>query len=259
MHNPDGFTFRSIISLLVAGNVSWKYYVDSHKHAQVQGTELPWPGSSNVSNPQPKEFYVWNPLPGFKKIRDNPKLMAHLVAQREFYSDLKNGTLPEVSYLVPDWNDSEHPPAVIQRGMWYVTRLVNAVMKSKYWDNSAIFITWDDYGGFYDHVPPPQLDAFGLGPRVPALLISPYAKAGHIDRRTYEFSSILKFIETRWHLPQLTERDAEARDMMGAFDFEQTPLAPYVIPVPKLKWKADKYRYCGYGPYVRIPGLARQR
>ncbi len=257
MHNPDGFTFRSIVTLLTQGKVSWKYYVDSHPH-HVPVTSLPWPGSSNVSNPKPKEFYVWNPLPGFKSIRDNPKLMDHLVAEREFYSDLRNGTLPQVSYLVPDWDDSEHPPVVIQQGMWYVTRLINAVMESKYWKNSAIFLTWDDYGGFYDHVAPPQYDAFGLGPRVPALLISPYARVNHIDRRNYEFSSILKFIETRWNLPQLTARDSRARDMTSAFDFNQKPIAPYLIPVPAMPHRAaGTYRYCGYSASVPIPGIAR--
>ena len=256
LHNPEGFTFHSIVTLLNAGNVSWKYYVETNPDKPV--TTLPFGNSKEVSNPKPKQFYVWNPLPGFKSIRDNPKLMDHLVAEEQFYSDLRNGTLPQVSYLVPDWDESEHPPAVVASGMWYVTRLINAVMQSQYWKNSAIFLTWDDYGGFYDHVAPPQYDAFGLGPRVPALLISPYARGNHIDRRTYEFSSILKFIETRWNLPQLTARDSRASDMMGAFDFNQKPLAPYVIPVPAMpKPQAGKYRYCMYPPSVRIPGVSQ--
>ncbi len=254
LHNPEGFTFQSIVTLLTAGNVSWKYYVETNPNAPV--TTLDFGNSKEISNPEPQQFYVWNPLPGFPSIRDNPKLMGHLVAQEEFLRDLRDGTLPQVSYLVPDWDDSEHPPAVIGSGMWYVTKLINAIMQSRYWHSSAIFLTWDDYGGFYDHVPPPQLDAFGFGPRVPALLLSPYARRGHIDRETYEFSSILKFIETRWHLPQLTSRDAEASDMMRAFKFDQKPLPPYVIPVPAANTPPPgKYRYCMYPSSVPIPDV----
>jgi len=116
--------------------------------------------------------------------------------------------------------------------MWYVTRLINALMNSPYWKNTAIFLTWDDYGGFYDHVPPPQVDAFGFGPRVPALVISPYAKPNYVSHYTYEFSSILKFIEERWSLGHMTIRDHRADDMRDCFNFNQTPNAPLVIPIP---------------------------
>jgi phospholipase C len=95
-------------------------------------------------------------------------------------------------------------------------------MRSKYWKNTAIFLTWDDFGGFYDHVPPPHYDIMGLGPRVPLLIISPWAKQGYIDSTEYEFSSVLKFIETVYGLDCMTDRDCGANDMMNAFDFEQT-------------------------------------
>jgi phospholipase C len=94
-------------------------------------------------------------------------------------------------------------------------------MRSKYWASTVVIMTWDDFGGFYDHVPPPHLDVMGLGPRVPLLIISPWAKAGHVDSTTYEFSSVLKFIETLFDLEHLTERDRTADTMLGAFDFDQ--------------------------------------
>lgn len=244
LDNKDGFEFASVFLRLKDKDISWKYYVDT------DGIKNPIAKSK-----QPKKFTYWNPLPGFKAIRDNPKMMAHLVGQSHFYSDLKKGTLPTISYLIPTYLDSEHPVATPVRGMWYVTHLINAVMRSKYWKNSVIFVTWDDYGGFYDHVAPPQLDAFGLGPRVPAIIISPYARSGFIDRNVYSFGSILRFIEVRWHLKHLTARDGRAKPMLAAFNFQQKPLQPLVIPIPKnlnVKFKGPT-PYCVYPPSVRLP------
>ncbi|HEY7875761.1 MAG TPA: alkaline phosphatase family protein, partial [Actinomycetota bacterium] len=99
--------------------------------------------------------------------------------------------------------------------------VVNAIMQSKYWKSTAIFVTWDDFGGFYDHVVPPQVDEMGLGPRTPLLVISPWAKEGYVDSTTYELSSVLKFIETVYDLRPLTHRDRAASDMLNAFDFSQ--------------------------------------
>jgi phospholipase C len=108
-------------------------------------------------------------------------------------------------------------------------------MESRYWDSTVVFLTWDDFGGFYDHVPPPHVDLYGMGPRVPALVISPWARRGHIDHRTYDFSSILKTIEELYGLPSLGQRDAHARPMWNSFDFNQVPLDP--LPL--------KRRWCG--------------
>ena len=243
LDDPDGFSFPSIVSLLKNANISWKYYVDT---SAIKGAYL--------KSKRPQQFTYWNPLPGFKEIRDNPSMMAHQVSQDQFTEDLQNGTLPDVSWLIPNYENSEHPVATAQAGMRYVTRLVNAVMKSKYWSSTVIFITWDDYGGFYDHVPPPELDAFGLGPRVPAIVISPYAKPGYIDKHQYEFSSILKLIEERWNLPHLTARDDKANDMRDAFDFNQTPNKPLIIPVPQ-PTPEELPPYCVYPPSVALPGV----
>jgi phospholipase C len=114
--------------------------------------------------------------------------------------------------------------------MDYVAYLVNQIMDSPYWASTAIIITWDDYGGFYDHVPPPQIDAYGEGFRVPTLVISPWAKRGFIDHTQYEFASFLKLAEHVFNLPSLGTRDVKANDMMNSFDFNQTPQPPLLEP-----------------------------
>ena len=152
--------------------------------------------------------------------------MKNVVPLADFFSDIKSGRLPSVCWIVPDGPDSEHPPHDSARGMWYVTKLVNAVMTSDFWKDTAIIITWDDYGGFYDHVAPPKIDKYGYGFRVPGLVISPYARPGFIDHTQFDFTSPLKLIETRFNLPALTDRDRTANNMLSCFDFKQQPLAP---------------------------------
>jgi len=179
---------------------------------------------------------------------------------KEYFSDLQKGTLPAFSWIIPDYQDSEHPVARVSDGMWYVTKLVNALMESPYWKDSVVFLTWDDYGGFYDHVPPPEMDAFGLGPRVPMLVISPYAKPGYISHYTYEFCSVLKFVEERWKLRHLTARDHWANDMRDCFDFERAPSASQVIPIPSdLPRSQPILDYGVYPPSVPLPKFAPPR
>ncbi len=248
LDDPDGFSFASMVNLFQKTNVSWKYYVETQ----------PLPAGKqkigiNLYYPDPKEYSLWNPLPGFKAVRENPRAMSHLVDLKEFYRDLQNNSLPEVSWIVPMLRDSEHPPQPLAQGMWYVTSLVNAVMESPSWNDSVIFLTWDDYGGFYDHVSPPTVDAFGYGPRVPAIVISPYAKANYISHFAYDFTSILKLIEERWGLGQLTARDDRANDMSDVFDFEQKPVPPLVIPVPPNLPKRTVEPFCEYQPAITLP------
>jgi phospholipase C len=114
--------------------------------------------------------------------------------------------------------------------MDYVAYLINQVMESQYWDSTAIVLTWDDYGGFYDHVSPPQVDAYGEGFRVPTLVISPWAKHGYVDHTEYEFASMLKLAEDNFGLPSLGTRDVKASDMMNSFNFTQQPQPPLVEP-----------------------------
>ena len=173
-----------------------------------------------------------NALLAIEHIFENPKLWGPKV-QDPFYTDengiaqdrviehIKQGKLKQATWIVPPPGTNEHPggPSVCVGENWTV-RHVNAIMKSKYWKSTAIFITWDDYGGFYDHVPPPQYDIMGLGPRVPMLIISPWAKQGFVDKTEYEFSSVLKFMETVFGLECMTPRDCQADNMLNAFDFE---------------------------------------
>lgn len=156
-----------------------------------------------------------------------------VVTDDDFLVDLGAGELPAVSWLIPDVEVSEHPAAgSMCAGENWTVEIVNAIMRSPEWRHTAIVITWDDFGGFYDHVPPPHLDLYGLGPRVPMLLISPWARQGLITSDLLEFSSVLKMIETIWDLPSLTERDAGASDMLDLFDFEGEP-APRLLREPR--------------------------
>jgi phospholipase C len=202
------FLFRTLIDLLTPAQVTWKYY-----NAKTVATA---PG-------------VWNPLPAFPAVGGNPLLLSHIVETTEFYKDLQNGTLPQVCWLVPHGVQSEHPPQDIRKGMTHVTNLVNAVMKSAYWNTCAIIIIWDDSGGFYDHVAPPNVDQFGYGFRVPAIVISPYSRKGTVVHTNYDMTSPLKLIETAFGLGSLTGRDASANNMLDCFDFGQAPLPTDVI------------------------------
>ena len=150
----------------------------------------------------------------WRNVRDPDTALGHI----------KKGRMAEVSWLVPPPGFNEHPGFVsVCEGENYTVRFVNAIMESEFWKETAIIITWDDFGGFYDHVPPPHVDEMGFGPRVPLLVISPWAREGFIDSTHFEFSSILKFMETIYGLEPMTERDARANNLLTAFDFSQEP------------------------------------
>jgi phospholipase C len=219
------FDFPTIMDELDAHGVSWRYYYNGENGYKTPG--------------------MWSPLPAFKSFKDNPSRLNNLAPNDEFVADVANGTLANVTWIMPREFESEHPPADIRVGEHYVTSTINAIMQSKYWNSTAIFLTWDDYGGWYDHVPPPQIDSFGLGFRVPCLVISPYAKEGFIDHTQADFTSILKFIETAYSLSPLTKRDAANSDMMGAFDFSQPPRENYIISGPYIHNHYPSFFYMG--------------
>ncbi|MEA2452020.1 MAG: phospholipase [Actinomycetota bacterium] len=192
------FDFKVLPDLLEEAGVSWRYY-----------------GNSG--------FY--SALLAIKHIRFSKHWGTDVVREGRFMSDIRNEKLREVSWVLPGVGYDEHPGAAhsVCKGENWTVRHLNALMRSDLWDSTAVVMVWDDFGGFYDHVPPPHLDVMGLGPRVPLLIISPWAKSGYVDSTTYEFSSVLKFIETLHGLDNLTARDEQASDMLGAFDFEQDP------------------------------------
>jgi phospholipase C len=216
-------TWATLAQELTLSNVTWAWYT---------GEAVPVSGT------------VWNVLPLFSYFQQHFQILdTHDLGTQSFLGALSNGTLPAVSWITPGgWHPSgmpsacagqdvsEHPPARQDCGMDYVTGLVNAVMKSKYWQDTAIVVTWDDYGGFYDHVAPPVVDSYGEGFRVPTLIISPWAKHGYVDHTVYEFGSMLKLAETVFHVPSLNTRDSSSNDMLNAFDFGQTPQPALVEP-----------------------------
>jgi phospholipase C len=179
----------------------------------------------------PKGF-GWSGFVAINHIRNTSQWTQHAVTDNvgteQFAADAAAGNLPPVTWLVAEGGTSDHAPWSICEGENWIVDQVNAVMNGPLWNSTAIFLTWDDFGGFYDHVAPQMKDSFGLGPRVPLIMISPYAKAHSIYKTPSEFSSVLKFMETVFHLPALTNRDGDPSltDLTDAFDFTQTPLSP---------------------------------
>jgi phospholipase C len=180
--SPGIVDWPTIVDLLDAHQVSWKCYN--------LGLGLGSTGS----------LEHFNGLTFFKKWQNDQRLQ---FTEDDYNADLKAGNLPQVSFLITEEFISEHPPTDIQSGQQKMSDVINALMSSSAWDSSALFLTYDEGGGFFDHVSPPQLDAYGLGMRVPALVISPYVKRGYVSGQLYEHSSILKFIERRFQLPSL--------------------------------------------------------
>ncbi len=180
----------------------------------------------------------WEPFEAIKYVRYGPDWKTDIIApQTRVLNDAKNGKLASVSWVTPSLEDSDHPHYLGDRGPSWVASVVNAVGKSRYWRSSAIIVVWDDWGGFYDNAPPPQLDYRGLGIRVPCLIISPYAKHGYVSHVQYEYGSILRFIEEVYGiLPGSIGSvpdgytDKRARSLNDAFDFYQKPRE--FIPIP---------------------------
>jgi phospholipase C len=204
---PPCFNGTTLADLLEAAGISWTYYAPSA-------------GESG---------YIWSTLGAFSQIRNTSLWTQRVVPYTQFVSDAQLGNLPAVSWVVQPGDVSDHPPASSCAGENFTVGQLNALMQGPDWSSTAVFLTWDDFGGFYDHLPPPKIDSFGLGPRVPLLMISPYVIPGRVSTTQYEFSSILKTIEERFGLPSLGGRDATANDLLDSFDFSQTPLPPLVL------------------------------
>jgi phospholipase C len=207
----------TIFDRLDARGISWKVYIQNYDAAS----------TFRAKGPEPAQV-VRAPVLAFARFVDDPQLAAHIVPLDDYYSDLEKGALPAVSYIVPA-GPSEHPPGNVQSGEAFVGNVVTALKVSTAWPTSAFMLSYDDWGGWYDHVAPPKVDAFGLGFRVPALLVSPYAKRGYVDGTQLDHTSLLKFIEDNWGLPPLSTRDARANDLLSAFDFHQQPRPPELL------------------------------
>ncbi len=220
---PQSYAFAEITELLGSGKIDWRYYVNRGKPAGAADG-----GAADIDSDETTYTY-WNPLPAFPAVKNDPTQFSRLTDAAQFYTAAQNGTLPQVSWVIPNSSVSEHPPASVATGMDYVTGLVNAVMNSPQWNSTAIFIAWDDWGGFYDHVFPPKVDKYGLGIRVPGLVVSPYARQGYVDHKTYAFESWLRLIEERFGQNPMTGRDNTANDMTDAFDFTQQPRPPVLM------------------------------
>ncbi len=220
---------RTMADMLNAHGISWKYYDTPIPQGATLSAAIK--GTCEGCNP----WAYWNPLDAKNSSYTDPAYTKNIVARQQLFWDVGNGTLPQVSWVIPSSPISDHPPANITLGMWWITDIVDRVMQSKYWQSTAIVVLWDDYGGFFDTVAPPTVDGYGLSFRTPALVISPYAKPGYLDHTVYGFESTLKFIEWRFGLPALTHRDSNANNLLNAFDFGQAPRNPVVIPLTKIQ------------------------
>jgi phospholipase C len=207
--------FPTLGDELSAAGVSWKMYAPS-----VGFVDGGFQGSAG---------YIWTVYDAIRHMRDTPQWAEHIVDISQFTTDAQNGQLPSVVWISTPTPVSEHTPASVCAGENWTVSLVTALANGPQWSQSAMFITWDDFGGFYDHVAPDQIDKFGLGFRVPMMVVSPYANPGYIDHTRSDFTSVLKFIEEDFNLPPLTTRDGQnSSDMTENFNFNTT--TPLSIP-----------------------------
>jgi len=237
---PPNFAWTDITYLLHKNHVSWRYYVEkgAEPDCRDDGATCP-PQSQGAKTPG-----IWNPLPNFATVHDANQL-ANMQGVANFRKAARSGDLPAVSWVTPNLAHSEHPPESVHVGQAWVTGLINDVMRGGDWKDTAVFVSWDDWGGFYDHVPPPSVDANGYGIRVPGLVVSPYAKRGYIDHQTLSHDAYLKFIEDDFlggaRLDPTTDGRPDPRlsvrenagvlgDLTADFDFSQPPRRPVVLP-----------------------------
>jgi phospholipase C len=232
-------SLATIFDRLQQHGTSWKVYIQNYQPSDTYRTKGRTPAQ-----------VVRAPVLAFSRFLDNPALAAHIVPLDDYYTDLEKNALPAVSYIVPA-GPSEHPPGSVQSGEAFVRNLVTALKVSSAWPSSAFMWSYDDWGGWYDHVAPPKVDAFGLGFRVPALLVSPYAKRGSVNHTQLDHTSALKFIESNWGLAPLSARDTRANNLLSAFDFAQRPRPPELLssesPSPTVVTGRSGIIYPAYG------------
>jgi phospholipase C len=186
------------MDLLDFDRISWRYYA-------------------------PSAGIIWNAPNAIRHLRFGPDWLNVVLDPTQFFADVDKRQLANVSWVIPSGRASDHPGGNWEGPSW-VASVVNAVGQSPYWAHSVIFITWDDWGGWYDHVRPPTANSYEYGFRVPLIVVSPYAKPAYVSHFTHDFGSLLKFIEKNFGLPSLGYADAPADDLADCFDFSQVPL-----------------------------------
>jgi len=238
---PGNLDWPTIADLLDAYHISWKCY------------NLGF-GTGSFAN-----LEIFNGLAFFKRWKNDSRLY---FKEKDYYQDLNAGTLPQVSFLISEALICEHPLTNIQWGQKKMVQVINALIASRVWKSSALFFTYDEGGGYFDHVPPPQVDAYGLGFRVPAFVISPWAKRGYISGQLYEHSSILKFIERRFGLPSLASMNHQFDLSTPGENNEAAngrPRGPAAPPRDGLRQLGDFYEAFDFSQdpnyYPRLPKL----
>lgn len=238
---PPDYAWTDITYLLDRAGVSWRYFV-------MNGREPDCRDDSAVNCPVHRQNArtpgIWNPLPYFDTVQQDNQV-GNVRSLRNFYVAARRGRLPAVSWVTPSGQVSEHPPGLVRNGQAYVTGLINTIMKSPQWNSTAIFLSWDDWGGFYDHVAPPQADVNGYGLRVPGLVISPYARRSYVDHQVLSHDAYLKFIEDDFLRGQRIDPATDGRpdgrptvresspmlgDLTKDFNFTRRPRPPMLLP-----------------------------
>jgi phospholipase C len=235
------WSWTDLTYLLHRAHVSWRYYVSAGSEPDcASGAVSCVPSPLSAGTPD-----IWNPLPQFETVAQDHQL-GDIVAASQFFAAAHTGTLPAVSWIVPNQRRSEHPPASIAAGQAWVTQIVDAVMRSPDWGSTAIFVYWDDWGGFYDHVAPPSIDVAGYGLRVPGLVISPYARRGFVDHQILSPDAYLRFIEDDFlggqrldprtdgrsdPRPTVRENVAILGNLLRDFNFSHAPRPPRPLPL----------------------------
>jgi len=231
----------TIFDQLTAAGVSWKFYVENYDPTETYRA---------ATDTDPASQTVRVPLLNYARFLDDPALNANIVDLREYYRDLEQGTLPAVAFVTTS-GANERTAGSMAAGQALVRTMLNRLMLSRYWERSAFLWSYDGSGGWYDHVVPPVIDGVQAGLRVPAILVSPYARPGYIDHTQLDYTSALKFVEYNWGLPPLTSRDATAESISSAFDFTAPPRAPRILSngpaVPELPAGDTAMIYGWYG------------
>jgi phospholipase C len=218
--------YGTIADLLDAANIPWRYYV-SGLYGDFSGDV--WDGFDAIAKVRCAKFTPPEHCSG-----DGADWKTHVVnPNTKVFNDVKNGTLPAVSWVIPTLEDSDHPASGCNHGPHWVTSVINAIGESNYWDSTAVVLLWDDWGGWYDPVTPPQINYTSLGFRVPMVVVSPWARANTVAHTQYQFGSILKFIEETFGLGSLHTTDATSNSIGDIFNFSQKPTAYVPEPLPK--------------------------